>query len=375
MSKVNIVFLHIGEKSCGDAIAIQFGDLESTNPADRSVVLIDGGYTDDWSKVVGLVTEKFKKTEIDLMISSHTDQDHINGLKGVVENIPVKELWMHLPGAHSSDITAYKQSNYTSSRRPITSWLKNSLQQSGDLEAAARAAGVPIYEPFTGERRFATPHGTLTVLGPSRQYYEELLPQILDKSAAKAENSDTDVYRQVARALFGVKEAITNVFEKHHIETLTDSGETTPSNNSSTIILLELTDGKKYLFTGDAGIPALEQAHMAYEASGYGPGELSLIQVPHHGSRHNVGPTVLDKFLGTRTGDPDIRRGSAFVSVGKICETDGHPKKVATNAFKRRGYPVFQTRGKSIKHGSPLDGFTENATPLPHFDYVEPDNA
>ena len=138
-------------------------------------------------------------------------------------------------------------------------------------------------------------------------------------------------------------------------------------------MLLELVDGKKFLFTGDAGMPALEIAHDAYKALGYTAGELTGMQVPHHGSRKNVGPTILDKFLGEKTEADHIKRGNAWVCVGKECEKDGHPKKITTNAFRRRGYPVSQTKGTHFKNGHERDGWDNTHEPLPLFEKVEAD--
>lgn len=370
MAKVQIVFLPIGEKSCGDAIAIRFGDLDSSNPADQSVVLIDGGYKDDWVKSVELVTKKFGMPRVNLMVSSHLDKDHIGGMGGIIEHIPVDTLWMHLPWEHSEEVKGYRSNSFAVSRRPVTKWLRASLEQSNDLAAIAARNGVPIEEPFAG-KQFVTPHGTLTVLGPSLDYYTSLVPQILDKSAVKAQGQSASLFQQFKTKAINAAETVASVFESHIIETLKDGTDTTPSNNSSTVMLLELTDGRKYLFTGDAGIHALELAHDEYTSRGHLPGTLQWVQVPHHGSRRNVGPTVLDLFLGERTENPDTVRGVAYVSVGKTCEKDGHPKRVALNAFKRRGYPVHQTRGVSIKHGAELEGYTVTAEPLPLFSQVE----
>lgn len=66
------------------------------------------------------------------------------------------------------------------------------------------------------------------------------------------------------------------------------------------------------------------------------PGGLTFIQVPHHGSRRNVGPTVLDRLLGPR--GQSQKRGTAFASASQSAPK--HPAKKVTNAFLRRGYPV-----------------------------------
>lgn len=376
MVKSNVVFLPIGENQCGDAIAVRLWDSE--DPSNQRVILIDGGYRNDWEKAVDLVKLKFKSDKIDLVVSTHMDSDHIGGLPGVLENIQVDNLWMHLPWEHSSDFLASRQSEFN--ELTATKKLKASLSKSNDLALAAEAAGLTPEEPFTG-KQFVTDLGTLTVLGPTKEYYEELLPQILDNSAkaANAASSQQTTAMKLSdlAKLMGTKvsDAVKNVFESHDVETLSNNGDTTPSNNTSTVMLLELADGsKKLLFTGDSGKRGLNEAFEVYQASGHRSGELAFVQVPHHGSRRNVGPEVLDKFLGTRTDNPDTQRGTAYVSAVENCTKHGHPKKSATNAFRRRGYPVFQTGKTSLKHGHELDGFTGTVYPLPLYDTVEPDD-
>ena len=57
------------------------------------------------------------------------------------------------------------------------------------------------------------------------------------------------------------------------------------------------------MFTGDAGQPALRAAAQRLEAMGHVPDvwPLRFVQASHHGSRRNVGPTVLDRLLGAET--------------------------------------------------------------------------
>jgi beta-lactamase superfamily II metal-dependent hydrolase len=368
-----IDFLPVGEKKCGEAIAMRYGDLESGDPNKQTVVLIDGGFRKDSEQSIKMVTEHYGAPKINLMVSTHPDIDHINGLPGVLKSLPVDNLWMHLPWEHSGDFLASRQEDFSTAA--MTKYLQKSMQSSSDLAVAADAAGVTLTEPFTG-RRFISPYGTLTVLGPTMTRYEELLTQILDKSAIKSSQQSTQggILAELTRLMQTGIQAVANKIESHPIETLTDNGDAGPSNDTSTILLLELADGsKKFLFCGDAGMPSLEFAYSEYAARGHGPGELALVQVPHHGSRKNVGPTILNKFLGDKTAHPDMNRGQACVSVGKECEGDGHPKKVATNAFKRRGYPVHQTRGEGIKFGMPRPGWTGTSIALPLYETVEAD--
>jgi len=357
-----IDFLPCGEKTCGEAIAIRFGDLESGDLTKQFVILIDGGFTGDTTKVISHMKDHYGTDYIDLMVSTHPDNDHIGGLPGIVENARVANLWMHLPWEHSADYLEARQSEFVNAS--VTKKLQKALSSSNDLALAADAKNLAIVEPFTGTQ-FTTPYGTVTVLGPTVQHYESLIAQILGGSTASAPQKSG-----LEAALQKILAAAQNVVESHHIETLSDKGDTTASNNTSVVLILQLNSGEKFLFCGDAGKSSLEIAYTAYELLGHQTGELTLVQVPHHGSRRNVGPTILNKFLGDKHPTVGGKRGNAVVSVGKVCDVHGHPKKVVTNAFKRRGYPVTQTRGTTKMFGMDRPNWN-SVEALPLFTQVE----
>src|SRR5690606_12071064 len=101
---------------------------------------------------------------------------------------------------------------------------KNSLQSSNDLALAADAKGIVIEEPFAG-KQFITPFGVFTVLSPTQEYYEELLPQILEKSATKNANvqaSATSPLADLNTLLAQLGKKVSNKLEDHDIETLTN---------------------------------------------------------------------------------------------------------------------------------------------------------
>lgn len=355
-----IDFLPCGEKTCGEAIAIRFGDLLSGDLTKQYVILIDGGFSGDDEKIISYLKEHYGTDYIDLMVSTHPDNDHIGGLPGIIEKARVANLWMHLPWEHSADYLEARQSEFVTAS--VAKTLKKALSSSNDLALAADAANLTPVEPFTGSQ-FTTEYGTVTVLSPTAQHYENLLAEILGATPAPQKSG-------LEAALQKLLASAQNVIESHHIETLTDKGETTASNNTSVVLLLELNDGHKFLFCGDAGKSSLEIAYTAYELLGHKTGELALVQVPHHGSRRNVGPTILNKFLGEKTAHPDTKIGNAVVSVGEVCDVHGHPKKVITNAYKRRGYPVTQTRGSAKMFGMDRPGWS-SVEALPLFTQVE----
>jgi beta-lactamase superfamily II metal-dependent hydrolase len=101
------------------------------------------------------------------------------------------------------------------------------------------------------------------------------------------------------------------------------------------------------LLTGDAGNNALWWAAQHAKAAGLTLQNFTFVQVPHHGSRRNVGPSVLNELLGPIQ-PKDTVRFSAFVSAP--AKDDSHPRKIVLNAFMRRGGKVVATQGQNKVH-------------------------
>lgn len=129
--------------------------------------------------------------------------------------------------------------------------------------------------------------------------------------------------------------------------------------------------GESLLFTGDAGIPALSEAVARLQAERFDFSTLRFVQVPHHGSRRNIGPTLLNTLIGPKTTQP-ISIKTAFASVSP----DGapkHPAKKVTNAFLRRGAPVHATAGYTKRHhknAPPRSGWASSVA-VPFYNEVE----
>jgi beta-lactamase superfamily II metal-dependent hydrolase len=343
MFEIDFLPVEHGEKS-GDAIAFRFTPTSSWG--DQIVCVVDGGYEDEGKALVDHIRTYYDTERVDLVFSTHPDADHVTGLEVVLSELNVGELFMHLP---------WRRSAQASPGRAGRDNLRAALSAATDLEALARRLRIPIIEPFAGEQRFDR---TLTVVGPSLDFYESLLPEFEGMPTVK---------EAVAQFLHEARARVKQVGEALDIETLDDSGEITPENNSSVVLLLQL-DGHRLLLTADAGMPALEGAVDFMDLTGlYGP--LDFIQVPHHGSRRNVGPTILNRLLG---GYPQEPRMTAFVSASN--DAPKHPSKQVANAFRRRGAPVVSTEGKSIYYRSPDAPRRPNwgpVEPMPLFTTVE----
>jgi glyoxylase-like metal-dependent hydrolase (beta-lactamase superfamily II) len=86
-----------GSKS-GDAITLRFSVPDQSNPV---VVVIDAGFQATGDAVVSHIKQYYDTDVVDLMISTHPDADHINGLSVVLEQLRVGELLVHQPRLHA----------------------------------------------------------------------------------------------------------------------------------------------------------------------------------------------------------------------------------------------------------------------------------
>jgi len=303
---------------------------------------------------------------IDLVISTHPDADHSAGLYVVLEKIKVGMLWMHLPWKHTDGISKMFRDGRVSDDG-VEEKLRKALDNALDLERLAKKLGVPIYEPFTGVNTF---DDRVRIVGPTQKFYESLLPDFRCTPEAKRDSQ----LRSLVKLLIEKAGTVAGtVAESLGIETLRDEGDpTSAENNSSAIVLIRPSPDTGLLFTGDAGIPALTEAADYLDACGIGASFPKFMQVPHHGSRRNVGPTILNRLVGPKRSQ-ETNMKTAFVSAAK----DGapkHPAKKVTNAFRRRGAPVHATQGSAKRYPSadaPDRWGWGPSTPLPLYTEVD----
>lgn len=366
-----IDFLPVGEgEKSGDAIAFRCGDLSGPR-TEQFVMVIDGGTLASGEALVEHIQEMYGTNTVDLVVNSHPDGDHASGLYPVLDQLKVSRLWMHRPWEHSSDIMHMFDDGTLSNDR-LSKKMQKALTDAWDLEKIAKLKGIPITEPFADGEANQQFRG-ICILGPTEDYYESLLPGFRDMPDA---NESTAGYlgggfRAFAKGAVLLAERVLETWGK---ETLQDPGDdaTSSENNSSTIILVRV-EGHDLLFTADAGVQALERAVNLAESSGISLPGCRFQQMPHHGSRRNVGPKLLNRLLGPKTQSQVTTNKTVFVSAAK--EAPKHPAPKVVNAYMRRGAKVLATQGVGIRHhfeaGSRPGWVT--ATPLSFSQEVEED--
>lgn len=339
-----IEFLAVGNGAkSGDAILFRWLERTSTGNQQK-VMVIDGGYRETGEEIRNIIRNIYGTDVIDHIVSTHPDNDHIGGLSLLVETMQVRNLWIHLPANHTPDIINLFESTRWQTPN-LAAHIRREYSCAHDLAALARSNGANVFEPFAGARI-----GPFVVLSPTVDMYRGLLPQFRGTPAP-----DVNLLSQWGHWLEGIGRRIANTIsevvpESWDVETLREGGITSAENESS-VILYGQIDGNNLLLTSDAGLKALGLAVTNANALGLPLGEsLTLFQVPHHGSRNNISPTMLNRIIGQKV-QRGIRRNICCI-VSAAVDDPHHPRKVVKNALWRRGLQPFVTRDGGVSYGN-----------------------
>jgi len=319
-------FLPVGKgATSGDAIALRFGDL--LTGGSQQVVTIDGGTLVSGEKLCRHIETHYGTNTVDVAVLTHPDQDHASGMRVILEMMDVRAVVMHRPWLYS-DYVKHIADDKRVTVDSIAARIEGQFIAAKEVEELAidKVGEKNIFQPF------ALPHssGPLKCLGPTEEFYLKQLPYFRSLPDAKSTSSTA------------LSTKLTD-YEDVRIETLIDPPENATSfeNNSSTIILFEF-DGHKILFTGDAGVSAITAALDFADFTGISLQGSNLFQIPHHGSRKNIGPKLLNRLFGPPNGV--THQCLAVVSAGK---EDGlkRPNRKVINALSRRGVASVSTAG------------------------------
>ncbi len=354
-------FIGVKDKECSSdalAVCIRWKDYNGI----FHVGIYDAGYEAHGSSMQEFLNNYYFNNVsgdkvIDFVCVSHTDQDHEGGNKTILVNFTVNSLYMNRPWLYIDELKDY-YSDGRMTEASLERELKEKYKNIADIETIAEENDIPIFEAFEG-----TSVGDIfTVLSPSLDFYVDL---IIESPKTRLDQTN------ISSAFSVIKKAsqyVLSVLESWNIETLRENQSTTPENEMSVVLF-----GEDMLFTGDAGIRALNAAADYYsQIQGYSLSEsVRFIQIPHHGGRHNVSPTVLNKIVGEKVKKDSTPTKTAYVGVA---EKSDHPLKMVVNAFIRRGCKVFKTEGQIIHHSHGLmpkrEGWT-GLTKEPFSDKVE----
>lgn len=277
-----IEFLPVGDGSKpGDAIVVRYGEVDAYR-----LMVVDGGNIDSGKLVVEHIRKQFGKDSIiSHAVLTHPDADHASGLREILSELPVTNLWLHIPWLSASAARPYfANKNWTDDG------LAQALFKEYDLIAdhlkLASELKIRICQPFAGMTI-----GPFRVLSPFQDVYPLFLAQFdrtpeADQAAIEAAGfwigkDPSFLARVLEKAVAKVQKWAKESWDK---ELLKDGGVTSASNETSVVLYGDFGIGRRVLLTGDAGIWGLTMAASHAERNDLPLKDFMFVQVPHHGS-------------------------------------------------------------------------------------------
>ncbi|WDF66117.1 ComEC/Rec2 family competence protein [Flavobacterium sp. KACC 22763] len=274
----------------GDCLLVEYGDDKKLNR-----ILIDGGTGGTKAsikKIFNLLPEDEK--ELELLVVTHIDQDHIEGILSILEEkalpFKIKSIWyngyLHLP---SDDTESFGPAQ---GERLTAAILRHSLKWNTEFNEKA------VVVPDNGELPVVILGGgmKLTLLSPTNEKLRLLRPvweKELEDNGLKAgfgynmeDEGEADDTEKFGKGFFNIEELAANPFKE-------DSRE----GNGSSIAFKAEYCGKSVLFCADAHPSVLIES---LDKLGKEVHEFDLVKVSHHGSHSNTGPDFLKKISSAR---------------------------------------------------------------------------
>lgn len=317
-----------------DAIAFRY---RSSSERRWIVCIFDGGTSEIGDELSSHIDKYYLKDlpkEIDMVFCSHPDLDHAAGLVNILKNYSVKNLVMNRPWLYLDELYE-KVKDGRITKKSLERTLREKYKFIDELESLAnKQKNCQIIPGLTGSKLFPS----MSIVSPSREFYIQCL---------------IDSEKTPAMGLVnGVKSMQSSTMFRHTCFGQDDirEGETTSPENESSIVLRVLPDKEQpFVLLGDVGCKGLAAAIEFADKNNISLNQCSFFQIPHHGGRHNVSPSLLDRLIGPKmVGRPKPFK-VAFVSVGK---DSTHPRKCVTNAFINRGCNVYVSKEVTLCHHS-----------------------
>ena len=264
----------------GDAIVVTL-----CNKEENLILLIDAGKSNYSEKVIQELDKKlgkYNKLGPDIVLVTHYDSDHIGGIVEVLDTYGrnIGELWIHTPTFENDSAmsTMFLKPKVVllETNEAVKEKMEIVIESVNELKCVidkATELGITINEPFAGECGLEK-WPTLRILGPTREYYRRVFKNLTDTSKFVKCEADNWILAESSS---------TSSPSVCPCDQLTTSSDTKPSNMTSVVLVIE-HEGRKYLFTGDAGIESFKQIPNYQEELK----NIYWLKAPHHGSANNI---------------------------------------------------------------------------------------
>jgi beta-lactamase superfamily II metal-dependent hydrolase len=278
------------QASEGDSLILSYGLSEDK----LGHVVIDGGRKATWPALKTALQEiKSRSETVDLLVLSHIDADHLDGLLEMIDDpeLPLEpnELW-------------YNGFDQLKPLKPPSRLHSFGFRGADDYTKALAAKGWPVNKRFGGEAIFGSDGANhiavgdlnLSLLSPNYSKLEKLRSEWRRWRAPKATPNQPKAGSSLHA--FGRKRPMPAVLD---VETLSGASEhdDTEANGSSIAFIAEY-GGRSVLLGADAHPDALlEGLTLLNDGAKV---SVDLVKLPHHSSQANVTREVIEVLNCTR---------------------------------------------------------------------------
>ena len=297
---IGVEMINVGK---GDAILVELRDLSNKG----LTLIIDGGCDEKDVEILPFL-EQHHVNNTKVVISTHSDNDHIGGLSEIISAVKPVSVLINDPRDYQVESVFINRARRELSADDFNT-LESALDRITEVRTSARTAGSQVSSAFASPKPIITwGPWNVYVVGPTPQFYNEIW---LNAGGLN------DLYRSD-------DENIIETLVKTGKSILDDGIDTNGMNNTSIMILIE-GPSEKILLTGDAGMRAIREAHNIRDLS-----NLSILDVPHHGSRRNLDSALIEL----------MRPIMAYISSPG---TNKHPRNAIVKKLQQVGSVVYST--------------------------------
>lgn len=304
-------YIEIIQAYHGDAFVIH-----ATKGNESGIIVVDGGPAQSRIKVLRRLEEI---DEIDLMVLTHYDSDHISGLLTYIEQqesagmINVKELWVNC--AREIDMCDGVEVSYgqASKMADLLSELERNVKRKFSWKERI-CAGVERDLGFA----------KIKVIGPE--------PGVLEIRQEKYENAITTnvSYERVKKDVDVPLEELAK-----NVKMRPSASKANELANMSSMAFIVECDELRALLLGDSYPDAIEK-ELRKTYSEKNPLKLDVMKIAHHGSRNNISNTLLDiidcqdYIISTNGGIGETRHPDREALANILC----HPNRDKSKAVR-----------------------------------------
>jgi len=248
---------------------------------DRTNILIDGGYGETYENEIQPKLDELEN--LDLVVLTHIDADHICGLIKMVERDKynrkkIKELWFNSP-------------NHIKVERTQDEHIDNGHAMRFDK--LLKDYNIPVRNNIFFNENIKTEYLInneirLHLLSPSFDDLEALKNKFKNEEAKKCGRYNGS---KINKEKIDFREKNLDEIDISSIE-FGKKGENSIENNSSIAFLMEYNN-KKFLFLADANIDTINKSLITMGYSENKRLEVEFVKLSHHGSRNNINSDFL----------------------------------------------------------------------------------